>query len=345
MLGPSVFAPALSRLWWLPVHAACIALCIAAITRGWVAPGWRVLLTLPIAGSFAGLTFLGHEALHGAIVRNKRVRELIGFVGFLPFAVSPRLWVAWHNRVHHGNANRPGIDPDAYPTLAEYRGSRLVRIITDYGAPGLWRLRGVLALLIGFSVQSAHMLLDAGRTRLLNKREHLYALLETALAVAMWSALASWLGAREFLLVYGVPILGANAIVMGLILTNHSLSPHTDENDPLVTSLSVTGPPFIEWLTLNFGFHVEHHLFPAMSGRHAPEVRAALRLRYPERYQSLPYWQAQGRLHGSPRVYADHTTLVDPKTGETWPALSPTSPARPAPSAAALPTIASSSGA
>src|SRR5258706_15722467 len=152
MLEPSVFAPALSRLWWLPVHAACIALCAAAITRGWVAPGWRVLLTLPIAASFAGLTFLGHETLHGAIVRNKTVRKLIGFVGFLPFAGSPRLWVAGHNRVHHGNANRPGIDPDAYPTLAEYRGNRAVRIATDYGAPGREELTRVLAPLVRLSV-------------------------------------------------------------------------------------------------------------------------------------------------------------------------------------------------
>jgi fatty acid desaturase len=323
LLSADVFKPARSRLWWLPVHVACIALCVSAIAQDWVGFGWQLLLTLPIGASFAGLTFLAHETLHGAIVRGKRLRSVVGFLGFLPFVVSPRLWVAWHNRVHHGNTNKPGVDPDAYPTLKEYENSRLVRWVTEYGAPGLSRLRGALALLFGFSVQSAHMLLDARRSRMLSRSEHSYALLETGLGWCVWLGLAYWLGPADFLLAYGLPLLFANAIVMGLILTNHSLSPHTDENDPLTSSLSVTGPPLIEWLTMHFGFHVEHHLFPSMSGRYAPKVRDALRLRFPERYQSLPFWNAQRRLHGSPRVYADSTTLVDPKTGVTWPALAP----------------------
>ena len=37
----------------------------------------------------------------------------------------------------------------------------------------------------------------------------------------------------------------------------------------------MTTPRWIEWLTLSFGYHVEHHLFPAMSSRHAPGVRDA----------------------------------------------------------------------
>jgi fatty acid desaturase len=111
-----------------------------------------------------------------------------------------------------------------------------------------------------------------------------------------------------------------------LILTNHSLSPHTEVNDPLVNSLSVTGPRVLEWLTLGFGYHVEHHLFPAMSARHARSLGDLLRQRWPERYQSLPYFEAQRALHQSPRVYQDDTTLLDPKTGETLPTLG--SPAR-----------------
>lgn len=300
---------------------------MAAIELSWVRGGWQLLLTLPIAASFAGLTFVAHEALHGAIVRDKRLRSLIGFVGFLPFALSPRLWVAWHNRVHHGNTNRPDVDPDAYPTLTAYRGSRTVRLITDYAAPGLRRARGVLALLFGFSVQSTHMLLRARQQRWLKPREHLLALLETGLGLALWLALALALGAGDFLLAYGIPLIGANAIIMALILTNHSLSPHTHVNDPLANSLSVTGPRFIEWLTLHFGFHVEHHLFPAMSGRHAPKVRNALRQLFPDSYQSMPYWKAQRQLHRSPRVYADASTLVDPRTGHTWQALAPRHPA------------------
>src|SRR6185369_2602309 len=171
-LPKSAFRPARSRLAWLPIHLGIIALATTALAAGWV--GWPVaLLLVPVIGhSFAGLTFIGHETLHGSVVRSRWLRHAVGWVGFLPFVVSPRLWIAWHNQVHHGNTNRPGIDPDAYPTLDEYGQNRSVRIATDYAAPGRRRLRGALSLLIGFTVQSTHMLLVARKRAYLSPREH-----------------------------------------------------------------------------------------------------------------------------------------------------------------------------
>jgi fatty acid desaturase len=108
-----------------------------------------------------------------------------------------------------------------------------------------------------------------------------------------------------------LPLLLANAIVMGFILTNHSLSPLSDVNDPLFNSLSVTAPAWVEWLTLRFGYHVEHHLYPWMSSRHAALVRDLIRARWPERYQSMPIWRALLALHRTGRVYKNATTLAD----------------------------------
>src|SRR6185295_1155205 len=117
-LPAGTFEPAHSRLAWLPVHLALIALATTAITAGW--GGWPIaLLLVPVIGhSFAGLAFLAHETLHGAVVRQRWVRYLVGWIGFLPFVISPRFWVAWHNKVHHGHTGRSGVDPDAYPSLA-----------------------------------------------------------------------------------------------------------------------------------------------------------------------------------------------------------------------------------
>jgi fatty acid desaturase len=280
------------------------------------------LISVVMGCSMAGLTFLAHEALHGAVVRNRAARRVIGWLGFLPFAISPRLWEAWHNGVHHGHTNQPGTDPDAYPTLSEYRRSRFVRAVTEW-AIGRRRLRGALSLVIGFSVQSAHMLLRARASKLLRPSDHTLALAETALALVLWLMLALLVGPITFLFSFVFPLLVANCIVMSLILTNHSLSPHTAVNDPLMNSLSVTGPRLLEWVTLGFGFHVEHHLFPAMSGRHARRLRDLLRERFPERYQSLPWARALRALHRSGRVYDTPTTLVDPKTGRRWQTLGP----------------------
>jgi fatty acid desaturase len=180
---------------------------------------------------------------------------------------------------------------------------------------------GLVTLCVGFSVQSAHVLVSARRRGYLKPRQHLYALLETALGAAFWLSLALWLGPLGFLFGCFLPWLAANAIVMAYILTNHALSPLTETNDPLVNSLSVTVPRWVDFATLRFGFHVEHHLFPWMSSRHAPQVRDLVLARWPERYQSMPLHRALFLLHRTARVYADDATLLDPATGQTFPTL------------------------
>lgn len=328
-LANAMFAPARSRLLWLPLHLLLIAGQTAAIASGRLAWPVALLLSLLSGASFAGLTFVGHEALHGALVRGKRLRRIVGWLGFLPFAISPRLWEAWHNRVHHGTTNRPGADPDTYPTLHEYRQSLALRRVTDWFSPGRSRLAGVFSLLVGFSVQSSHVLATASKSGILSRAERRRALLESAAAWAVWLALLLVVGPSAFLFTYGIPLLVGNSIIMSMILTNHSLSPHTNVNDPLVNSLSVTGPRWVEWLTLGFGYHVEHHLFPAMSARHTRRLGELLRQRWPERYQSLPYFEALRALHRTPRVYQDDTTLLDPSSGKTWPTLGANGDSRP----------------
>jgi fatty acid desaturase len=321
-LSAGAFRPARSRLLWLPAHVTVIALASAAIAHGSVAWPLIPLLSLAIGGSFAGLTFIAHEALHGSIVRGRRLRTFVGWLGFLPFTVSPRLWVAWHNRVHHGHTAQPNTDPDSYPTLAQYTSSRAVRVITDQFALGYHNRAGVLSVVAGFTCQSLQMLLAAKRVGL-SPKHHRLAVVETLLGVTLWSAVAVLIGPLAFLFVYVLPLLVANTIVMTFILTNHSLSPHTAINDPLVNSLSVTSPAWHAWLTLGFGLHVEHHVFPSMSSRHAPEVRALLRMKWPERYQSMPFGRALLALMRTGRVYKTETSLVDPRSGREWPTLAP----------------------
>ncbi|MBA2541989.1 MAG: fatty acid desaturase [Deltaproteobacteria bacterium] len=80
----------------------------------------------------------------------------------------------------------------------------------------------------------------------------------------------------------------------------------------------MTAPRWIEWMTLGFGYHVEHHLFPAMSSRHAKDVRDVLQRRWPGRYRSMPLRTALAELHRTARVYKDAVTLIDPRTGREY---------------------------
>ena len=313
-LPAGTFDRAPSRVAFMPVHLAIITMAVLAIVRSWV-PGFALpLLSLVIGASFAGLAFVAHEAMHGALVRSKRWQYVIGWVGFLPFVVSPRLWVAWHNGIHHGRTNMPD-DPDRYPTLAEYHERRGARFSVDHFSLGGRRWRGVLSIILGFTGQSFDQLRTARARGYLSAQQHRRVIAETLVGVAVWATLAVLVGPISFIFVFVIPLLVGNAGVMAFILTNHNLSPHVDVNDPLANGLTVTVPRFFDWLTLGFGYHVEHHLFPAMSTRHAPAVRTLLQTRWPDRYQSMPLVEALRQLHNSGRVYKTDTTLHDPLTG------------------------------
>ena len=323
LLPAEAFEPATSRVLWLPVHAAIIATCAWLMATGRV-PGYVwPLLSIVIGCCLAGVVFLGHETLHGGVVRGRAAIRIVGWFGFLPFTVSPQLWMAWHNRVHHNHTGHEGVDPDMYPTLDEYRTQRASRIMADYFGVGRRRLMGFASLLFGYTGQSSQMLWTARKRGFLTPRLHRRAILESALGWAFWIAVAFLVGFVPFLFVYLLPLVVANTIVMTFIMTNHNLSPLTRVNDPLVNSLSVTLPRPLEWLTLNFGYHTEHHLFPTASTRHGRAIRDVICSRYPERYQTLPLTTAMRQLYNTARVYQDDVTLMDPPSGETWPAIVP----------------------
>jgi len=340
LLPPGAFAPARSRALWVPVHYAIIASLIWALASGHVPwPAWP-LISIVIGGCMAGVTFVAHEALHGGVVRGRVMIRLIGWLGFLPFFISPQLWMAWHNRVHHNHCGQPGVDPDMYPTLRQYNAQLHSRIMADHFGLGRGRISGFASLLFGLTGQSLEVLFTVPRTRLLTRRLYRRAFAESIAGVAVWTTVAVLVGFPAFVFVYVIPLIVANAVVMSFIVTNHNLSPLSPVNDPLVNSLSVTLPRVLEWLTLDFGFHVEHHLFPTMSARHGREVRQALRTQFPERYQSLPLTTAIHRLHNTARVYRDDTTLIDPRTGRTWSTLLPRlRPGDAAPMAAVATTV------
>ncbi|MFN0253422.1 MAG: fatty acid desaturase family protein [Kofleriaceae bacterium] len=329
-LPPETFKPAVSRLLWLPVHASLIATIAWALVAGYVpAPLWPVA-SIVIGCCLAGLVFLGHELMHGGVVRGKTPIRIFGFVCLLPFTLSPTLWTAWHNRVHHNHCAQPGKDPDLYPTLIEYETQRAARIMADHFGLGRRRLLSLLSLFFGFTGQSQQMLWKAREKGILSPGLHRRALLEFALGVTFWVAVAVVVGFVPFIFIYLLPLVVANSIVMMFIMTNHNLSPLTAINDPLVNSLSVTLPRPLEFLTLDFGYHVEHHLFPTLSTRHGRTIRAKLREKFPHHYQSMRLTSALAELYRTARVYKDDVTLVDPPSGNTFSTLRPRVPDEPA---------------
>jgi fatty acid desaturase len=322
-LPAEAFEPATSRVLWLPFHVGVISSLAWAMTTGRL-PTWLwPVASLVIGCCLAGLVFLGHETMHGGVVRGRMAIRIVGFFSLVPFTLSPTLWTAWHNRVHHNHCAHPGKDPDMYPTLIEYETQKGARIMADHFGLGRRRLLSLFSLFVGFTGQSQQMLWGAREKGILSPGLHRRALLEFAAGVAFWAIVGFVVGAVPFIFVYLLPFVVANTIVMMFIMTNHNLSPVTTVNDPLVNSLSVTLPRVLEWLTLDFGLHTEHHLFPMMSTRHGRAVRTALREHYPHLYQAMPLTTALRQLYNTARVYKDDVTLIDPPSGQTWPTLVP----------------------
>jgi len=322
-LAPEVLQPTPQRLLWLPVHAAVIGAVSAYILRA--APPWYVALACAVVAghSWGCLGFLAHEALHHALTKNRLVEKVVGYCGFGLYCLSPTLWTAWHNQAHHGNTGKPVADPDGFGTLRFWEKSRVVRALEAF-APGSGRKRSGAFLFLWFSIHSLLVLVFHSQRNdyyARVSRRTVYA--ESASMLILWITVLVLVGPWNFLFLYVVPLLVANAIVMSYIATNHFLNPLTELNDPLANTLSVTNPGWIETLHLQFGYHVEHHLFPTMSGRHAPAVRDVLIQLYGNRYLAMPHTRALHLLYARPKLHGNHDTLVDARTRATYRALAP----------------------
>ena len=322
-LPAEVFEPARQRLAWLPVHVTII-LSLAWYIVG-TSPPWYLALTAAlVAGhSWACLAFLAHETLHHAVTKSRAVERVVGYCGLALFCLSPTLWVAWHNQAHHGNTADPDHDPDTFGTLKSWHenaGDRAVERV----APGTGSIWSIAFPFFTFSVHSLVVLFfHSRRSNYYARVSYSVVHIEFAAMLAFWTAVFLLVGPWNFLFVYVVPVLVANAVVMSYIATNHFLNPMSSINDPMVNSLTVRGPRWLEWLHLGFGYHVEHHLFPTVSARHAPLVRDAVRQLYGERYLSLPHLRALRLLYTRPKVHDTSDTLIDPRTNATFHTLAP----------------------
>ena len=159
------------------------------------------------------------------------------------------------------------------------------------------------------------------RNNMFERLNHTRVNYELAAGLALTVGFLAWTGFSNWFFVAVVPFMVQNYLVFSYISTNHNLSPLTKENDPLINSLTVTNHPILEFLHLNFGYHVEHHLFPSMSPAHAKTVHRLLKKNYPETYQVMPKFKALRELYRTARIYKNHTELVHPYTNELFPTL------------------------
>lgn len=286
-------------------------------------PWYLKLIAAFFIGQFnAGFAFVAHETLHGSIFKTKWLQDLVGFIGFLPFLVSPTYWRYWHNTLHHGNTQLIFKDPDAYPTLSVYNRSKYMRFIFKL-APGSNNPLSFFYFFYWFSFQSVlNQLYMRFGNKMWKNLNHKQVTMEFYLMIALVASYMYFVGLENFLWLVLIPAAIQNYVVLSYIATNHNISPLTKINDPLVNSLTVTTNGFWSFLHMNFGYHVEHHLFPRVSCAHAKTLHKILKESYPETYHYMPKWEALKILYKTPRIYKNHEELIHPKTMKTYPTLS-----------------------
>ncbi|MFA9558542.1 fatty acid desaturase [Evansella sp. AB-rgal1] len=272
----------------------------------------NLFISIVLGLSFASLGFLGHEILHGTVVRKPWLRNFLGAIAFWPLSTGPQLWRKWHNMNHHVHTQHDENDPDAWPTLEKISKTKFLRWI--YKLPFIVRS---LSAFLSLSVQfTAHTLkCFAIYIKDFNPKTQPKVWLQAILPWATWIGLLFVMGFGNWFFAFLLPLLIANFIVMAYISTNHRLNPLVPVNDPLANSLTVTVPKWVDIMHFNFSYHTEHHLFPAMSSKYYPLVKKHLKEMWPDRYHEMPLTKALWALIKTPRVYFQHNDLVDVSGG------------------------------
>ncbi len=294
---------------------ALVVWAVMTIEMPWFA---KLPLSLLLGMFLGGNTFLGHEILHGSIVKNKTLQNILGVFTFSNFLIGPTYWKFWHNKLHHGNTQLLYKDPDAFPTKMIWKNSKFMQFVFPL-SPGSGTIRSYFYFFYWFSFQA---FLNQIYMRFGNKMwanmDHTRVSLEFALSILISGTYVWFVGVENFLWLVAIPFFVMNYTVMSYISTNHNISPYTKKNDPLVNSLTVTNHPILEFLNLNFGYHTEHHLFPNMPASKGKILSKKLKEMYPDRYKTMPKSQALKLLYSTPRIYKNRDILVNPKTGQEY---------------------------
>lgn len=282
---------------------------------------WKLAAGFLMGHFNAGLGFLAHETLHGSIFKSKLLQDIVGFIGLTPFLVSPSYWRFWHNYLHHGNTQLIFKDPDAFPTLSVYKRSKFMRFVYNL-SPGSKHPASYFYFFYWFSFQSVlNQTYMRFKNKMWDKMDHKLVTREFAFICVLAAGYVYLVGMNNLLWLVAIPLFIQNYVILSYISTNHNISPLTKINDPLENSLTVTTNALQDIVHLNFGYHVEHHLFPRLSGRHNKKVHQLLNEMYPGKYKHMPKWRAIKYLYQTPRLYKNSDELVNPKTMKTYPTI------------------------
>lgn len=293
--------------FWLLV-AAFVAL------EWWVvnAPAWWLAApaSLPLALILVAFFNLLHELMHYAIVKNRTVSWLHGFIAGFFTGLTPDSWKNEHD-AHHNHVGVAGLDPDACYDLKMWREQDGIRKAVSL-LPGNRAWYSLLVRPFWWMGVHGQLLF----TRYLSQKGVGKGRKALAVGVFTFDVLSQFtliylLGARYFLWGFLVPVMVHNLLLTYFLLGTHLFSRRSDEKDPVLGSCSFE-MGWLTWAYLHSGRHTEHHVYPQTSHRKLGEVARWLKELFPDRYRVMTFGQSIRALESSGRVYVGDTLLWHP---------------------------------
>jgi acyl-lipid omega-6 desaturase (Delta-12 desaturase) len=272
----------LALLWWGAARCASVS-------------SWLALLPLALLVLFNVRVFgLLHECGHGSLFRSCRLNRAVGFLLGIVSGMPQYVWSQHHNyhHAHNGNWDRyrgpyTTLSVDEYAALSGaqqrlYRGKCSVAAAPLAGFiylifnPRFTWLKGSIGLLIHTLRQKlaqpnvslcAHA--ASYQTRYWKSaREYRHMLWNNVALLSLWALMCWACGAALFFSIYllSVSIAGGVGIVLFTVQHNfeHSYaseSEHWDRDTGAIEGTSfLVLPPWLNWFTVNIGYHHIHHL-------------------------------------------------------------------------------------
>lgn len=258
-----------------------------------------MLAGLIVGHSMYSLGNLCHHLSHRAIFKGKQTTYFFELI-LWSFAITPpTIWNKTHTYLHHRHTNG-SLDTFRYFSKDEQNvaRTRVHKYMTPSKKNWYFPLY-LLSYLAYFSLYTYEALLGrSGRSSSLvaylpnyTKVERFKIAGENLLIIAVYALIYHLINV-ELWVFLSVLLLGAciaSAINSFYVFSQHSLYPLSNVNHSLHNTTTMVLPSWIDKLHLNSSYHIEHHLFPAMSPLFYPKVSKMLQEKYGDKYDRRPW--------------------------------------------------------
>lgn len=307
--NPSRSCYLLFALGYTVLHFYLTKTTLLANGNWWIIWALSAFITANI-GTFYFFTL--HEALHGAIFKSSLANYVIAFIGGVPFLCTPEVWKRWHT--HHHLHTAMYQDTDRLRTI-HYDDFSSKKTVIAYHLQN-WNLKNIISYFSVFHVIALQHFSEFFESCIVDcslyKIDKMKAILEYIVIINLFLFPFFLFPVKLCILGIYLPILFSNLICSLYIISNHFDSDITpDGNYPLINSKSTYIRILIKFSHMQFGHHVEHHIYPNLTHDKLIKVTKYLREKYKDEFKEESLFSilkniwTKDSLHRNPRYYED----------------------------------------